>query len=247
MFYNFFYVFLIFLIYSIIGYLIEIIAVSHIEKKITFNRGFLIGPYLPIYGTGSLIMIYFLKSYKNDLLVLFIMSTVFCSLLEYLTSLFLEKIFKLRWWDYSDKKFNVDGRICLTNGILFGLLGVLVIKIVNPIIKNFLLIIPKWGIITLGIILSIIFITDLIVTIYIMTNLKINVNKYLNKDATKEIRQEIQNILHKNNYLTTRLLKSFPHLNTLNNKGFLKFKEALLQAKEEMQKLKQEYQNKHDK
>ncbi len=247
MFFNFFYVFIIFLIYSIIGYFIEIIAVSYIEKKITFNRGFLIGPYLPIYGTGALIMIYFLKSYKDDLLVLFIMSTVLCSLLEYLTSLFLEKIFKLRWWDYSDKKFNVDGRICLSNGILFGLLGVLVVKVINPIINNFLLLIPNWGIITLGMLLSIIFLTDLIITIYIMINLKINANKYLNKDATKEIRQEIQNILRKNNYLTTRLIKSFPHLNTLNNKGFIKFKEALLQTKQEMAKLKQDYQSKHNK
>ena len=80
-----------------------------------------------------------------------------------------------------------------------------------------------------------------------MINLKINANKYLNKDATKEIRQEIQNILRKNNYLTTRLIKSFPHLNTLNNKGFIKFKEALLQTKQEMAKLKQDYQSKHNK
>ena len=90
--------FLLFLLYSMFGYIIEVISVSIHAKKWVFNRGFLIGPYLPIYGFGSLIMVLFLNRYENDLLALFVMSAFLCTLLEYITSLIMEKIFQLRWW-----------------------------------------------------------------------------------------------------------------------------------------------------
>ena len=130
-------IFLVFIIYSIIGYLVEISSCSIWEKKIVFSRGYMIGPYIPIYRVGSLIISLLLDKYKNDIVVLFIMGMVLCILLEYFTSLFMEKIFKLRWWDYSDRKFNVDGRICLENGVLFGIGGVFVVKYLNPFIFDF--------------------------------------------------------------------------------------------------------------
>ena len=92
--------FLFFFLYSVIGYIAEIAFVSIKTKKIVFNRGFLIGPYLPIYGFGSLILILFLRRYEEDPVVLFVLGAVFCTTLEYFTSLIMEKIFKLRWWDY---------------------------------------------------------------------------------------------------------------------------------------------------
>ena len=136
--YNFYILFLIFFIYSIIGYLIESTYVSFIKKESTFSRGFLIGPYLPIFGFGGLFLTTVLSKYNDDLLVLFTMSTVSCLILEYISSYVLEKLFNLRWWDYSNKPFNLNGRICLGHGVMFGLIGVIANRLINPIVVKFI-------------------------------------------------------------------------------------------------------------
>lgn len=125
--------FLIFIIYAFIGWVMEV-TLKLIEKHKFINRGFLIGPYCPIYGYGALIMTITLSKYQNDLFVLFIMSIFICSFLEYITSYVMEKLFKARWWDYSKYKINLNGRVCLNNSILFGLGGIVIIKLVNPIL-----------------------------------------------------------------------------------------------------------------
>ena len=101
---------LLFMIYSFLGWLMEVITVS-VEAKKVVNRGFLIGPYCPIYGIGAVLITLVLSRYKYDPLVLFVMTMVSCGVLEYLTSWAMEVIFKARWWDYSHEKFNLDGRI----------------------------------------------------------------------------------------------------------------------------------------
>ena len=136
--YKVIYIFLIFFIYSIIGYLCEVMGIFFETGKLNFSRGYFIGPYLPIFGFGSLIITYYLNRYQNDLVALFIMGSFFCCLLEYLTSLIMKKIFKLRWWDYSHKKFNLNGRICLETGVLFGIGSLIIVKITNPIIFKML-------------------------------------------------------------------------------------------------------------
>ena len=120
MIYKFSYYCLIFFIFSFFGYLCEVVSVSIIDKKINLNRGYFIGPYLPIFGFGSLFILLFLDKYKNDYLVLFVLGMVACCILEYVTSYVLEKIFKLRWWDYSNKRFHINGRVSLETGLLFG-------------------------------------------------------------------------------------------------------------------------------
>ena len=110
MFDNFCYYFLLFIIYSFMGWLMEIIDNIIVKHKIV-NRGFLLGPYCPIYGFGCLSLIFFLSNYKSDPIILFFMAIVICSILEYSTSYIMEKLFKLRWWYYIDKKFNINGRI----------------------------------------------------------------------------------------------------------------------------------------
>ena len=122
------------MIYSFIGYIVEVINVSIISKKLVLNRGFLIGPYCPIYGWGALAITILLKRYMEDPLVLFVMSTLICSIIEYLTSYFMEKKYHARWWDYSNKKFNINGRICLETLIPFGILGVAIMYGTNPIL-----------------------------------------------------------------------------------------------------------------
>lgn len=105
---------LIFFIYAIAGWIMETTTISIRNKKFV-NRGFLVGPICPIYGYGVVLVSVLLKKYQEDMVATFCMSIIICGLLEYFTSFFMEKIFKARWWDYSQKKFNINGRICLEN------------------------------------------------------------------------------------------------------------------------------------
>ena len=128
--------FLLFMIYSFLGWLMEVL-VTLVRKRKFVNRGFLIGPYCPIYGYGVLGILTLIGKNNNDILSVFLKSILICSLLEYLTSYLMEKIFKARWWDYSKKKFNINGRICLETMMPFGILGTICFYILNPFfLKN---------------------------------------------------------------------------------------------------------------
>ena len=120
--------FLLFLTYSFLGWCMEVCC-SIFERKKFVNRGFLLGPYCPIYGCGAILITLLLKGFTNNPIILFIMAILLCGILEYLTSFFMEKIFHLRWWDYSKKKFNINGRVCLDTIIPFGVLGMVIIYI----------------------------------------------------------------------------------------------------------------------
>ena len=232
--------FLLFLLYSIIGYIAEVVSCSITLKKIVLNRGFLIGPYLPIYGFGCLIMVWLLFRYEDDLLVLFIMSAFFCTVLEYFTSLLMEKIFKLRWWDYSNRKFQINGRVCLDNALLFGLGGILVVKVLHPFLSGVVYLLPSSITIWLAIILFFIFLFDFVESSYIIVRLKINVDNYIHKDATRKIKQEVLKAIRKHTTLTSRLLKAFPNLTSDANKRFMEFTKLLDSTRKEIkiQKLK---------
>ena len=227
-----------------IGYLAEVIHVSFTTKKINFSRGFLIGPYLPIYGFSSVVMIFLLSRYQDDLFVLFIMAAFVCTLLEYITSLVLEKIFKLRWWDYSTKKFNIEGRVCLRNSVLFGLGGLLIIKLLNPWLSSLLNLLSPLLLEIIALVILVIFLTDFGISLFILIRLDINVNKYSRKDATSEIRKEVRKSLEKYIGLTTRLLKSFPSLKSSNAKALDSFKNLALKTKEELKRVKRELKEK---
>ncbi len=131
---------LFFFFYSIIGWISEVIYCYIKDKKFT-NRGFLFGPVCPIYGTGAISMlltltwckdIWFGKFYAGPLMVLLI-GVVVCDVVEYLTSYLMEKLFHARWWDYSKKKFNLHGRICLEHSTYWGIFSVLLIYLIHPL------------------------------------------------------------------------------------------------------------------
>ena len=148
--------FILFMIYSFFGWIIEIIWTLIMEKKFV-NRGFLIGPYLPIYGVGGILMTLLLERYSNDVIALFIMSIMLFSILEYFTSYILEKIFNARWWDYSKYKYNINGRICLETMIPFGIAGLFLIYVINPFLYRCITNTPNIVINIMFIILLIIF------------------------------------------------------------------------------------------
>ena len=186
--------FILYILYSFLGWLLEIIDILIEEKKIV-NRGFLIGPYCPIYGIGSLLLIILLSKYKNVVLI-FILSIIICGIVEYLISYLLEKIFKTRWWDYSNKKYNINGRVCLKNLIGFGLFGLLLIIYINPYFLNIINILSKKTIIFIALIIFVIFIVDCIISFKIIKKFK-NKSKNLKKDKTEIVKKFVQKEINK--------------------------------------------------
>lgn len=257
--YNFIDILIYFITYSFLGWIMESIFRSICEKKL-INTGFLKGPFCPIYGIGAIIMLLFLKSFSNNLLLLFFISVIVLTLWEYLVGILLEKLFHTKYWDYSDNKFNFQGRICLMNSIFWGILGVVFIQYIHPFIES---IIEKVDIRLLTYIYSIIGIVmliDAITSIIKVKNIKVTLEKIeeLNKEIKeklKEITEEgktdilenIQNLveqlkykrnktmlhLYKNVY---RLKKAFPAIDTKEITEILNKKIELKEIKDKLKK-----------
>lgn len=176
-----------FILYSIIGWILELIWRSLIEeKKFVKETGFLIGPWCPIYGVGALMIIYLLNDYQNDAFGLFIISMVMCTILEYITSYVMEKMFGRRWWDYSQYKFNINGRICLLNTLAFGIAAVLLIMVFHPFVVYSVNKMSHNLHIILSAIICVIFILDVIITLITTLHLK-KIFNLLNKNFRKRI------------------------------------------------------------
>ena len=186
------YIFL-FFIYSFAGWLMETIRVS-IKSKRFIDRGFLIGPYCRVYGCGLVFLIIALNNYKDNLLTLFLLSMVYCGILEYFTSWIMEKIFNARWWDYTDRKFNLNGRVCLGNLLPFGIAGTIIVKFINPYVEKLFIIIPTKVLNIITISFMIVFSIDVIVSYFIIYRLR-KVSKDValkEKDNTEEISQAVK-------------------------------------------------------
>ena len=122
------------MIYSVIGWVYESTICSIGQRKL-INRGFLNGPYCPIYGTGAVLVLLVLGRIQNPVLLFFAGAVLTCSL-EYLTSWLMEKLFHARWWDYSKRKFNIGGRVCLIGAVVFGAFSVVLILVLHPWVKS---------------------------------------------------------------------------------------------------------------
>ena len=200
---------LVFFIYAIAGWIMESTSISIRNKKFV-NRGFLIGPVCPIYGYGVVLVSILLKKYQDDMIVTFFMSIIICGILEYLTSFFMEKIFNARWWDYSQRKFNINGRVCLQNLVLFGIASCVIVYIVNPFIIGKLRLIPSTVQTVIISILLAIHLVDNIVSYKIILNLK-QVSKEV-KDNTIEISEKVRKIIHNKSIFHRRLVNAFPNI-----------------------------------
>ena len=152
-----------FTIYSFLGWVCESTYCSIGQKKLV-NRGFLNGPFCPIYGFGALLVISILSPFVNNIPVLFIASIIVTSTLEYITSYVLEKIFHMSWWDYSTYKYNINGRVCLQNSLMFGLLSLFVMLVIHPTIDDFVASINTKVAFALSVLFATYFIVDTIIT-----------------------------------------------------------------------------------
>lgn len=121
-----------FIIYSILGYIIEVIFGALTKGVIESRQSFLYGPFCAIYGLGAVIMIIFLQYFSKNNHTLFVGGFIIGSIVEYLVSLIGELILNVKWWDYSDMPLNIGGRICVAFSLFWGLLGVYLMRVINP-------------------------------------------------------------------------------------------------------------------
>lgn len=225
---------IIFIIYSFIGWLTEVIFTLFVEKRF-INRGFLIGPICPIYGFGGVLILIFLTRYKNDPIILYTMSVMIAAILEYFTSYIMEKIFKNRWWDYSDMKYNINGRICLETLIPFGILALFATYIVNPILLNIISMMNNTILYILTIIIVIIGVIDVVLSFNVIIKLK-NISNSIRSDSTEAITKKVKEIILDENFLLRRLVNSFPNIQIFNTMSILT--EKLKLDKEKLKKEK---------
>lgn len=235
--------FLLFMVYSILGWSMEVIC-KFIQYKRFINRGFLVGPYCPIYGYGALLITFLLEQYVNDPFVLFIMAILICGTLEYLTSFFMEKIYKARWWDYSQKKFNINGRVCLETIIPFGILGLLIMYILNPFfIENIEKIPNIWLNILFWLFLAV-YILDNIISEVVIRYVKKTEKRLGNElDNTEEITKRVKEVLQNKSVLHRRLVNAYPKLQAVK----FKIEEKKKEIKQKEEKLKQDIDDRSNK
>lgn len=216
------------------------VTCKSIEAKKFINRGFLIGPYCPIYGCGAVAITILLHRYTNDWIVLFFMSMIACGILEYATSYVMEKLFHARWWDYSRRKYNINGRICLETLIPFGILGLLIMYVTNPFILKYLTRLPQNNLNIIAGVLFTIFMLDSIISLKVVSNVRV-VGTKLSKengtmDNTEEMTAKVKEILLGKSILNRRLIHAYPNLQATLKKRKEEIKRKTEAVKEEIKK-----------
>ena len=202
-----------FFIYSFMGWVTEVVL-KYFQYKRFINRGFLIGPYCPIYGTGAVIVTLggnLLAPVDRSWAMSFLIAFVLCGLLEYMTSYILEKHFHARWWDYSQKPMNLNGRVWIGNLILFGLGGTAIIKILNPRLLALPSLMDPLFFNSLLTAVSLLFVADAVMSAFIMSLLKRGVEES-RSDKSEEIAAEVRFLLENRSVFHKRILDAYPEL-----------------------------------
>ncbi len=180
-----------FIIYSVLGWIMESIIRSVIERKI-INTGFLRGPVCPIYGIGAIIMLLFLERFQDNIIALFFISIVVLTAWEYLVGVVLEKMFNTKYWDYSHQKFNFQGRICLTNSLFWGVLGVVFVKYIHPFVQGLISKLDINLLYYIIAIISLVMLVDFISTVIKVKNIKLTLEK--TDKINKEIKEKLKEL-----------------------------------------------------
>lgn len=201
-------IFLIFITYAFGGWAMEVV-ISLLQRRKLVNRGFLVGPICPIYGIGALLLSLVVSSDESPL-VIFCVAVVGSAILEYSVSYIMEKLFRVRWWDYTDRPFNLNGRICAESVLAFGVIGVLILKIINPALLALYSSMPQFLMFLLAAVLVAWLIFDIALSLWLMLGIRVTVGT-VQRDATDEIAARVHEVLTDKGKLNRRLVKAFPN------------------------------------
>jgi Predicted membrane protein len=161
--FEFYFLFYNFFLYSFLGWIYESTFVS-IKKRTFVNRGFLNGPMIPIYGAGASTVYLFLHNRMDNAVFVFVQGMLLATVLEYITSFLMEKIFHAKWWDYSNSKYNIQGRVCLMASLFWGFLSILMSEVLQPSINHVIDRIPRVQGENIGYGILLLFVADTTVT-----------------------------------------------------------------------------------
>lgn len=215
---------LLFFACSCFGWLMEV-TLKFFQFHRFINRGFLIGPYCPIYGVGSVLLAAVLPLCTDSLPSIFVMAMLLCGILEYFTSWAMERLFHARWWDYSQRPFNLNGRVWLGNLLAFGVLGVLVVKVVKPAAFLWFSRIPDRVAVGLCAGLSAVFSADVAVSANVLGHIRSVANAAAG-DSTEAITRFVRETLLARSALARRALHAFPEARLYNRALLDRLKQA---------------------
>ena len=186
--------FITFIFYAFLGWCFEMIHMGITTNEVV-NRGFLNGPIIPIYGAGVLSILLLLKPLKHNIVLLTICIVLICSIIEYLTSYVMEKLFGLRWWDYENKPLNLHGRICFETMSMFTVMALFIVYYLDPVFQKMIDKVDTTYVVIISIILLIFFISDIIFSNMILNDYIRSQTKTKKKDKTPSIRDYTTKLL----------------------------------------------------
>lgn len=202
-------------IFSIIGLIVETLFCYFTTGALESRKGLIFGPFCPIYGVGATGLIFLLNRFKEDKIKLFYYGGICGSAIEYLISFGLEAFYGTRFWDYSYLKFDLNGRICVTYTLFWGVLAFILIKIAKPIIDK---LINKINYKIIDVAIVIFAIIDVVCTIWginVYRNRAIQIYYGTNVETKKSIINDIENEIFEN----SKMQKNFPNLRFINENG----------------------------
>ena len=235
--------FLLYIAYSTLGWCGEMLYCSIPKGHICEKRGFLNGFLCPIYGHGALLVLYLLHGGFQNPVLTFIFGAIVTSILEYFTSWIMEKLFHMRWWDYSQKRFNINGRVCASNLLAFGVMGVFVVKVLKPFAFGLFAKIPPVWLDVISITLTALLVADVAISAGVLTKIR-GAAESVREDNTEAITKAVRAALMAQGFLHRHPLHAFPEVQFYNKAHLarLKAKHDELQAnmREKREKLQQE-------
>lgn len=189
---DFYHILWFFIIYCVCGWIWESCYCS-VKAGRWINRGFLMGPYIPIYGAGALLVYLTLYPFRDQMALVYLGGVIFPSALEFMTSWVMEKLFAARWWDYSHQKFNIQGRICLGVSLFWGVFSVIMVEMLHPAVLMLIDKIPRRAGQAGGVLFCLVFSIDFIQTVMSTLDAK----KALSK--MEKVREDIYQFLEVHN------------------------------------------------
>lgn len=217
-----------FIIYSFLGFIIETIFGMLTKGVIESRQSCLYGPFCCIYGLGAAVMIPGLQKFKKKNWTLFLAGAIEGSIVEYVISWLGEIVFHIKWWDYSNMPFDINGRICLLFTIFWGILALLLMRLINPYIEKFIDKIPKklFSVLTIG--GTILLILDLLITafglqvFYTRFTKKYDLNLVEDKNlmvSQEVLENEFVQKLSNTIFTDEKMLRTFPNIKYKDNDG----------------------------
>ena len=201
-------------VFSCLGWMMEV-TLKYIQYHRFINRGFLIGPYCPIYGAGVVLVTVLVGGLVGirggTPEEIFLAGFVICGGLEYFISWYMEKVFHARWWDYSRKPMNLNGRIWIGNLILFGLASVVIVLWIDPVYFRIIAKCPPFWLHFAAVAIAALLVTDLVVSHVLMDVVRKEIDAQ-EGDNTEEISRRVHELLRNRNLFIRRIHQAYPEL-----------------------------------